>query len=738
MKQVLKNIFYSFPVQLFILNFRKYQVLLIFWVILFSTLNSGFMKHFGADALFFSPEYLGTVNALGAAIVGLSVGTYIMSWNITTFILNSKRFKFLATTSKPFLKYCINNSLLPLLFLSFYVSRLAWFNHYKELLNNEQIVGIMAGFISGLVLLLAISFAFFFGAERTIVRKMAPMISNPKQFRQSFNPAGNTQKEGFGMPAGYYVSGRFRFKKPRNVAHYSQMFLDKVFKQHHFAGMAGIILAFVFLIAIGFFLDHRIFQVPAAASIFVLFAVMIAVIGALTYFLESWSLPFVIVLIFILNILYEHDIIDPRNKAYGLNYINKEERPIYDKASLQQLCTSARIEADRNNMIGILNNWKQKQDKEKPVMIFINVSGGGLRSGTFVMNTLQQVDSITKGKLMRQTFLISGASGGMLAATYYRELYRQKQKGKPIDLHAYQYTENIAQDLLNPMFTSMIDRDIFVPAQKFSVAPYKYVKDRAYAFEEKLNENTKGILQQQLKDYTADEKSALIPMIIYNSIITRDGRKMMLGTQPISFMMKPAKFVSDSSMSADAVDFMAFFAKQDPYNIRLLTALRMNATFPYVLPNVWLPTNPVIDVMDAGIRDNFGQETTLRFIDHFKDWIKENTSAVIILQLRDRPLDNWQQPFEGGTVTDIFVKPATMLQSNWFKLQGYFQNDQYSFFAGSDSTMHRLAFMYVPEKEEMGAALNFHLTAREKVGVISSFNNPYNQATLQQLLNLMK
>src|SRR4051812_12368748 len=55
MKQ-LSNIYYSFPVQLFILHFRKYQILLLFWFVLASTVNSGFMKSYGADALFFAPE----------------------------------------------------------------------------------------------------------------------------------------------------------------------------------------------------------------------------------------------------------------------------------------------------------------------------------------------------------------------------------------------------------------------------------------------------------------------------------------------------------------------------------------------------------------------------------------------------------------------------------------------------------------------------------------------------------
>jgi hypothetical protein len=128
---------------------------------------------------------------------------------------------------------------------------------------------------------------------------------------------------------------------------------------------------------------------------------MIAVIGALSYFLQSWSLPAVIVLIFLLNILYKNDIIDPRNKAYGLNYNNKEARPDYNRQSLKSICTPEKIEADRQQMIAILNKWKAKQVEEKPLMFFINVSGGGLRSAAFVMNSLQKLDSLTNGAVMK-------------------------------------------------------------------------------------------------------------------------------------------------------------------------------------------------------------------------------------------------------------------------------------------------------------------------------------------------
>ncbi|MGG9970966.1 hypothetical protein ACQ33O_04150 [Ferruginibacter sp. SUN002] len=735
MKRLLKDIFYSFPVQLFILHFRKYQILLLFWFLMTSTINSGFMHSYGADALFFVPEYLGKVNALSTAFVGMALGVFFMCWNITTFILHTRRFKFLATASKPFLKYCLNNAVFPLLFLIFYIIRSLQFNIDKELLSIGEALGLLGGFLGGFFVLIVTSFVLFFSADKRILKGIAPIIGNPDAFKASFDPDKKRQSDAFGMKVGYYFSTRLKLRKARNVSHYSQDFLDAVFKRHHFSGMIGVIVAFIFLIVCGFFLDLKFFQAPAAASIIIFFAVLIAVIGALTYFLQSWSVLFVIILFIALDILYQYDIIDPRNKAYGLNYLNKNERPEYSKRSLQKLCTPELIDADRANMLAILEQWKKRQNTDKPVMLFINVSGGGMRSAAFVMNTLQQLDSSTNGKLMKQTFLISGASGGILSATYFRELYRQKINGANINLYDPEYTNTISQDLLNPIFSSLVSRDIFSPVQRFSVGPYRYIKDRGYAFEQKLNENSGNILDRQLKDYVDDEKNARIPLMIYNSVVTRDGRKLMIGTQPLSFMMKPACYATDSLYSPDAIDFASLFKKQDPFNLRLLTALRMNATFPYVLPNVLLPTSPVIDAMDAGLRDNYGQETTLRFIDNFKEWISENTGGVMIIQIRDRLKDNWQQPFETGSISDIVVKPATMLQHNWYKLQDYFQGDQFSYLNDSLQTKtQRLTFMYVPDKEDKGAALNFHLTAIERKDVVQSFKKPYNQ----QLLEILK
>src|SRR5690349_19357136 len=176
----LRGIFYSLPIQLVFLHFRKYQVLLLFWLLLFAVVDGSFMKAFGANALFLAPEYLGDVNFISMALIGIAIGVFIMCWNITTFILFSRYFTFLAATRYPFLKYCINNSVIPFFFLIFFIIKAYQFTHFKELISNVEIIFLGAGFLVGLIFILSISFFYFFSADKSILKKLQPLFNNAK------------------------------------------------------------------------------------------------------------------------------------------------------------------------------------------------------------------------------------------------------------------------------------------------------------------------------------------------------------------------------------------------------------------------------------------------------------------------------------------------------------------------------------------------------------------------------
>ncbi len=75
-----------------------------------------------------------------------------------------------------------------------------------------------------------------------------------------------------------------------------------------------------------------------------------------------------------------------------MNYTNRTERPAYDRDHLLDMCSAKKVDADKAQMMQILENWKKKQKEAKPLLLIINTSGGGSRSAAFTMNILQKLD----------------------------------------------------------------------------------------------------------------------------------------------------------------------------------------------------------------------------------------------------------------------------------------------------------------------------------------------------------
>ncbi len=740
MKKYLAGFYYSLPVQLLLLHFRRYQVLLIFWYVLFATISGHFLHMYGAHTLFLTPEYLGNVNALSTGLVGFAVGVFIMSWNITTFILHTKHIQFLATTEQPFLKFCINNGVIPLAFLIFYFIYAIDYNTSQELIGTEGILLLCLGFVIGFIISLLISLLYFFRANKSISRRMGPDIDSAhKKYERAIRRKKHYTTHSHEIRVDWFLTTNLGLRKPRIVKHYSQAFLDTIFKRHHFAAVLAILTAFILLLVIGYFSDNRIFQVPAAASIIAFFSILIAFAGAISLFFGNWSLPLLFIVYFILNTLYQSRIIDPRSKAYGLNYNNRKEAPAYTKEFIDSMVTTDHVEADKQQYISMLQNWKRNQDTDSSVIFFINVSGGGTRSATFTMEVMQKLDSILQGQLMKHTFLITGASGGMMGATYFRSLYDEKRKKPSINLYDKKYTSTISKDLLNPVFSSFVSRDLIGPVRKVNINGYDYIRDRGYSFEEKLNFNTRGVLNKKLGDFKADEAAGNIPIILFNTLVTLDSREMIIGTHPARFLMQSSTDSSGFlSTNVDAIDYMSFFQHQDPLNLRLLSAIRMNATFPYVLPNVWLPTKPSIDIMDGGLRDNFGQEISLRFMHTFEDWLKANTSRVVLIQIRDTKAGDWNNVYDPGSIFDFITKPLAVLQNNWFNQQDFHLADELNYFSHAfGPSFSRVLFQYVPTNKDRSASLSFHLTNAEKMDIDMALNNAINESSFEKIKEMI-
>ncbi|MEQ9210648.1 MAG: hypothetical protein RLN96_12585, partial [Pseudomonadales bacterium] len=190
------------------------------------------------------------------------------------------------------------------------------------------------------------------------------------------------------------------------------------------------ILALV--LVLGIFKDNPAFQLPAAASFIILLTILVMLAGAFSYWFGSWSGTASLIVFLLFNYLAGQDFFSKPEKAFGLNYLVAPAE--YSVENLQRLASPDSIIKDKAITRNILNNWRKKfPEDQKPKMIFVTVSGGGKRAALWAMTALQTVDSVTHGAAMENTALITGASGGLIGASFYRELKLRQKQGEPVD-----------------------------------------------------------------------------------------------------------------------------------------------------------------------------------------------------------------------------------------------------------------------------------------------------------------
>lgn len=743
-----RQILYSFPVRLLLLHTRSHLVLLLIWggLAAFSTGMIG--RYFGLHYLLLTPEYCGEVNFWSFFISGAAFGALVMVWNQTTYLLCSGRFPFLATLEAPFTKFSINNAVVPLSFFFVWMTANIWFQWHDELTTRVDIVLHLSGFVLGVISLMFLIAGYLYFTNKDIGAFLRPLKFMPRPGSKLLAPDQRLPTIGE-IRAGLtrwrvdtYLNERLHPRIVRSVIHYPSYMIEQVFRQNHWNAVVVQGVALICLMILGLFMDASWARIPYAASIFIFAGMLMALFGAITFWFRSWSAFVFAVILFIINLVTGYGWFNYRNPAYGLDY-GKENLSTYSYTRLEQLCHPDTLRRDKAQTLRILENWLSRNrtpDHPRPKMVFICVSGGGLRSALWVMRTLQESDRALKGKLLRQSVLMTGASGGMLGAAYLRELCLQRQLGHIRDEHDPVYFQDLGKDLLNPIAFATIANDLYYPLTTFERGGFRYRKDKGYLFERQLNENCRSLFQRSLAGYRRPERRALIPMLVLSPYILNDARRLIISPQKLSYLMQPdAGGRLSTQTEIDGVDFSRFFARQQADSFAFSTALRMNCTYPLVLPNVWLPTTPAVEVMDAGLRDNYGSGLAVRFVQTFRDWILENTGGVVFVQIRSwEKINEIAQSDRKGLISHLLTPAGAM--SNVVIVQDYEQDQQLSLLSNllGKNKVEIVRFTYRPVRKQREASLSFHLSKREKMDISEAFYLPENQAGVAALKQVLR
>ncbi|MEZ4777269.1 MAG: hypothetical protein R3D00_29100 [Bacteroidia bacterium] len=745
LRDISTAVYYSFPVQLLARQLQHRKTLIAFWFVPLGFISGAIGEGFGGSHLFLDPEYLGRENFWSVFLVGSALGAFLFAYMITLYINESYNFHFIAKTRSPFYTFSYNNLLVPGSLLLIYFWR--FWDYHTSVAGGITwpVVEKFVGLLMGIGLIFLISATYFFANRSFIQRygkKIEEGITGKKNRHNRWVIIGKARAS-IRNPqrTDNYLAFPFCVKKIEQTPEPELYNVVAFLHQHHGKLLLMQILTFLLIAGLGLVDGNRYFQIPASASFLLFCSLAMMVIGAITFWVRKSGILTLLILLGAAVIYDQVDFLSERNQAFGLNYENTPAD--YSKENLEKITSKEIYNQDRAATLVMLENWKKNYQAKygryaKPKAVFVTASGGGLRSAFWTFRSMQYLDSLTNGRIYDEIRLMTGASGGMFGLTYYRELAMNRDLGKITSIEDHRYQENISKDLLNRIFFKTY-ADVFLPNRQVEIGGKTYDRETGYSFDQQLAINLPELKNKRLWEYSQLETEGLIPPVILTPTILNQGRKLYVAASPVSFLTRPNHITDRHISKSGGVEFRRLFAEQDADSLFMTTALRMNATFPYVLPIVELPSEPPMEVMDAGAIDNYGTQTALRYLFEFKDWFAENTEGVIFVQIRDNERED---PIRDKSTNGLTGRLTAPVDGGYYSMSESkdMSNDYLLEFVREwyRGYIEVIPIQYSRETNSNPASLSLHLTQREKDNIRRGIFTEQNQEAFLMLSSLFQ
>ncbi|MCS6790895.1 MAG: hypothetical protein NZ580_07955, partial [Bacteroidia bacterium] len=605
-----------YPIQLPFFQLRRHFFLSFVWIVLWLIASGQIGRGIGVPVLFYEPRIGTGIGLVGTLAWGMAYGIFVISYHLTTFLLDGHHAGFLLAEPRPFLQYALNNSLLPFSFWLYYL------HHYTAQHAQDpdfpiQLLGHFLGAwgtVWGILWLLdsitkdvfRLSRLGFFPPQRIYVQVSHTRISsNPVRYYLA-------------IPGGIRSTWR-----PYALDKKTLTRLLLRYHTHTFLLETGLLL----LITIWGYIQGEVeIYIPAASTFLVLCATVYMLIGAMAFWLRRWGGWALAGILLLLIFAIRQGWLKSESVAYGLNYEGKGK---------------VRHTGDSLGLYRCIRAWSQRQGGLKAPLVWIQVSGGGWRSAFWSLSNLQLLDSLSQGRLWQRTLGISGASGGLIGAAVWRELglFYPHRRWDPRE------AEWLTQDGLNPILSTGLV-GLLSPTSSFydTIAQQFYPQGRGYAFERALVRNSRAFYERRIGDYAAPESTGKCPLLLITPTLLSQYKQLLISSQSCS-PLSEGGFITELRQLVPDAD-----------HLRMTTALRMNAAFPFVLPPVRLPTSPPLLALDAGAIDNFGEIIALRFLWQMRDSLARYASKIIIIEIRDLPAESTTGSSPKESVLQDFFK----------------------------------------------------------------------------------
>ena len=297
-----------------------------------------------------------------------------------------------------------------------------------------------------------------------------------------------------------------------------------------------------------------------------------------------------------------------------------------------------------------LENWQRSgvKGRARRKLVIVATSGGAYRAAYWTSLVLDELTRQSKPNelvdrrnqlegINDSIKLITGASGGMVAGAYYAALAQDRRDGA----HTSSVETTLDQDILtyNDPGAVLDGRRSTGRDSLTNVAKHLLMRDLPNMIWPFGGKTDRGIaLQSQwttlnntsFHDLVAGEKEGWRPSIIFSPMLVETGQPLLISNLNL-------KGMQPFNGNQTEIFFDLFPCSQQTFTAA--TAVRMNATFPYISPAVSLPTKPERRVVDAGYFDNYGISTAAAYLSDPKvrRWIDRTIDDVILIEIRAFP-----------------------------------------------------------------------------------------------------
>jgi hypothetical protein len=291
----------------------------------------------------------------------------------------------------------------------------------------------------------------------------------------------------------------------------------------------------------------------------------------------------------------------------------------------------------------------------KPPLVIVTTAGGATTSALYTYAVLTNLEKWFPG-FHRHVRLVTGASGGMLGAAYYRALLQKwdeltPDEQKKFDSSLAEYLDHHRHYLEADFLSPIVQATAFKDVPKYLGCPSGYSDDRGRRLEDawsrgllptRVDGSRKfGALDLEFRKLRDQERTGKYPSLVFSPMMVEDGRPLLISALDLGDLVRTPDGTCDPVdplRPFRALEFFKLFPERG-WDLSLATAVRLSATFPYLSPAATLPTLPPRRLVDAGYYDNYGMDVALGWIEqgshprHHR-FLGNYTDRVVLINLR--------------------------------------------------------------------------------------------------------